>query len=117
MDKRIATAVIACVLVLGVGCVGDTSEVVYYHNATTVPLLVYGADNTKKDARRVPPGETVKDQWLVPPVWSGARPQPGGPAKVQASTESGELVFCHRFTFDELAQMNWKIELTRRNDC
>ena len=116
MHSQLAGALLVGVVALGVGCgVGDNSELVYFHNATTLPLLVYGSDSTKKDARLVPPDGTIKDQWLVPPVWSGTRP--GTPRQVQASTDSNELIFCHRFSYDELARLNWRIELSRQNDC
>ena len=94
---------------------GDNSHDVYYRNTTGSTVLVYQTDATKGAARRVAAGETLHEQWIVPPVWSGTRS--GAPQLLQASTESGEHIFCHRFSFDELEKLGWVIEITRRNDC
>jgi hypothetical protein len=109
-------AVVGVVLVIGTGCgLGDNSHNVTYRNLTDLPLLVYGSDPTKADTKRVPAGATVESQWLVPAVWSGTISGP--PRLVQASTEGGERVFCHKFSFDELERLKWLIEITRRDDC
>jgi hypothetical protein len=98
---------------IAAGCVGDASHRVDYHNTTSVPLSIY-ADSTT-GTRLVAPGETYRDQWVVPAIWSGAR---SGPMRhVEAKSESGALVFCHRYTYEELDRLNWVIEIVPKDDC
>jgi hypothetical protein len=113
--SRISAAFFAAVLGFGTNCVGDNSHKVDYHNSGAVAVLVYESDLDKPHARRLGPGETLHDQWLVPPVWSGKLS--GQPHRLQASTESGERIFCHVFTYEELDRLGWVIEITQRNDC
>ena len=61
------------------------------------------------------PGETVHQQWLIPAVWSGTVTM--APREVQAATESGERIFCHRFSYEELERLARVIEISRRDDC
>jgi hypothetical protein len=109
---------LAAGLSLASACVGfgDNSAEVRFHNATDVALNVYESDGRRNGPTKfVESGKTVTNQWVIPPVYSGNIE--GAPRQVQASTASGELVFCHRFGYDELQRLNWNIEITRRNDC
>ena len=115
MRSVIFAAALTASLAGEASCIGDNSHRVDYRNALAVPVLVYESEATKASARRVGPGETLHEQWLVPAVWSGRIS--GLPRMLQASTESGERIFCHRFTYEELDRLGWVIEITQRNDC
>ena len=113
MAQRLVLGVFAAGVIAG--CVGDASHEVQYRNATDVPLNVYADSNTPTNPHLLAPAEIYKDRWVVPAVWSGVRS--GAPRQVIAKTAGGELVFCHRFTFDELERISWMLQIERRNDC
>lgn len=116
MVKPFSGFLVAAVLVVGTNCIGDNSHSVDFLNTTAVPLLVWnGGDAQRSNAQRVGPGETVKNQWVVPHPQNGKLI--GEPRQVQASTESGQRVFCHRFSYDELERIAWHIEIAARDDC
>ena len=37
--------------------------------------------------------------------------------RIEATTGSGDLVFCHDYTFNELTRIRWVVEIRRQNDC
>ncbi len=37
--------------------------------------------------------------------------------RVEATTQSGDLVFCHDYTFNELTRLGWVVEIRALNDC
>ena len=37
--------------------------------------------------------------------------------RVEATRASGELVFCHDYTFNELTRIRWIVEIRLQNDC
>ena len=115
MRIAIFAAIIGVALAGDGSCIGDNSHLVDYRNTTKRPLLVYESEQYKSNARLVPPGETLHEQWLIPAMWSGTVTM--APRQVLASTESGERVFCHRFSYEELQRISWVIDITERNDC
>jgi hypothetical protein len=54
---------------------------------------------------RLGPGETRTNAWLAP-LSSGDRPR-----LVQARDENDNVLFCERFTFEELQAIDWRIEV------
>src|SRR5215207_354168 len=69
------------------------------HNATPVPVHVWAGQRRDAPGRRLAPGETWEDQWLVPRPRQGK--PPSGSRIVEARDDAGDLVFCHRYTFEE----------------
>lgn len=37
--------------------------------------------------------------------------------RVEATTKSGDLVFCRDYTFNELTRIRWVVEIRKQNDC
>lgn len=37
--------------------------------------------------------------------------------RVEATTGSGVLVFCHDYTYNDLTRMSWVVEIRKQNDC
>ena len=67
----VVTAFFAIVLT---GCVGGTlgvgdpgGQAVDFHNASAAPVHVYEVMSSKTPGRRLAPGETWKNAWLIPP--------------------------------------------------
>jgi len=96
---------------------GDESEKVYLHNTLDVAVNV-GANGPSGPWQLVQPGETGTNQWLVVGKRDGKRPDTGFPLRqVEAKTESGERIFCHRYSDADLDRLNWTIEIKRSDDC
>lgn len=37
--------------------------------------------------------------------------------RVEATTGSGVLVFCHDYTYNDLTRISWVVEIRKHNDC
>ncbi|MBI4492354.1 MAG: hypothetical protein HY690_06130 [Chloroflexi bacterium] len=90
--------------------IGDTGQEVYIHNATDIPIVVYEAGREHPRTNfRVEPRQTRESAWPIPPRDSSG--QLMGSQKVDAKDESGNLIFCRRYTLQELERQNWRIEI------
>jgi hypothetical protein len=96
---------------------GDESEYVYFHNTLDVAVAV-GLKGDAEPWQPVKPGEIATNQWIVAGKRDGKRQNPGFPVwQVEAKTESGERVFCHRYTPGDLDGLKWTIEIKRSDEC
>lgn len=108
--------IIAAALIAS-ACGGDESEKVYLHNTLDVAVNV-GSNGASGPWQLVQPGQTGTNQWLVVGKRNGKRQDAGFPLRqVEAKTESGERVFCHRYSDTDLDGLNWTIEIKRSDDC
>ena len=98
---------------------GDESEAVYLHNTLDAPVSVYQTDGKHASpSQLVQPGQTATNRWLVAGKRDGKRAESDlGPRQVEAKIESGERVFCHRYTDTELDGLHWTIDIRRTDDC
>lgn len=104
----VAAATAAC----GVVTIGDPSHVAYLHNSTNRAVLVYEVARSDRvfDAR-VEADTTVKTSWLISKSSSTKR-------TVEAYDEAGVLVFCRRYSYEELQRIGWRIEIVAgQNTC
>jgi len=37
--------------------------------------------------------------------------------RVEATSDSGDVLFCHDYTFNELTRVGWVVEIREQNDC
>jgi hypothetical protein len=118
--RRLGLIVAVAAIASGCGVfAGDESEAVYLHNTLDVPVSVYQTDGKQAGpSQLVQPGQTATNRWLVAGKRDGTRAESGlPPRQVEAKTESGERVFCHRYTDTELDGLRWTIDIRRTNDC
>jgi hypothetical protein len=98
-------------------CIGDESEKVYLHNTLNVAVTV-AHHGDSGPWQLVQPGQTATNQWIVAGMRNGKRQDAGLPLRqIEAKTESGELVFCHRYSDTDLDGLKWTIEIKRIDDC
>jgi hypothetical protein len=89
---------------------GDRSKQVRITNATGVTIFLDEgtvSSATPANQIRLAAGETRTNAWLAP-LSPGDRPR-----LVQARAENNDVLFCERFTFEELQAIDWRIEITR----
>src|SRR5436309_12900009 len=88
-------------------CIGDVSEKVYLHNTLDVAVTV-GHHGDSGPWQLVQPGQTGTNQWIVARKMDGKRQDAGLPLRqIEAKTESGELVFCHRYSDTDPDSLKW----------
>jgi hypothetical protein len=117
MHRRQWSLSIAVATVVASACIGDVSEKVYLHNTLDVAVTV-GHHGDSGPWQLVQPGQTGTNQWIVAGMRNGKRQDAGLPLRqIEAKTEAGEVVFCHRYSDTDLDALKWTIEIKRGNDC
>ncbi len=98
---------------------GDPGYSVIVKNGADEILTFYVDDVGAKpgqavaDGVRLSPGQEDVDHWLIPSDSQDKRR-----AKVRATTATGAVYYCHRFSFDELERIRFHILLGPGvNDC
>jgi hypothetical protein len=84
---------------------GDRAHAVTFVNTLPTPVRVYeqGRD-VPRFFRDVPVGGSAESAWLWPLDASDRRSR-----RVEATDESGRLVFCMDFTYEKLEAVKWRI--------
>lgn len=92
--------------------IGDYGADVYFRNETGDVISVYErtSDGLTTPPRRVEPGTTFHNQWVVPPP---ERRSPEATRRVEATDASGNVIYCRIFTYAELDKVGWTIEIKR----
>jgi hypothetical protein len=88
---------------------GDPGYVVYVFNRTSqsVVVTVEGNADAPSRPRDIEPGASVSMTWLYPTNSSDTRR-----TVVRAMTRDGKLVFCRRYSFDEVrADLRWEVNI------
>lgn len=88
---------------------GDAGYVVYLANRTGQPITVTveGSADATSRPRNIDVGARVSMTWLYPDRSSDTRR-----ATVRATTADGQLVFCRRYSFDEVrADLKWEVNI------
>jgi hypothetical protein len=92
---------------LGPAIPGDRSHDVTITNPSDVPVILYDVGREHPaQSRTIAAHETRVTQWLVSDDHSDSITQ-----KVEATDTNGNLVFCHRYTYNELSRLNWQVSL------
>ena len=95
---------------------GDNYRDIYYVNRADVPVLVYErVPAGTYPPHRVAPGATVHNQMMVPFVRDLSTITT--PRRFEATTETGELIYCRMFTFRELDGLTWRLIIDRTLAC
>lgn len=88
---------------------------VWLHNASSVPVYVQEVPGSALPLRRLSPGETQMSSWMTP---RGGGQGSSWQKTVEGTDEAGNLVFCHRFTLEELERSGRKAEVVAgKNTC
>ncbi|MDP9252965.1 MAG: hypothetical protein M3O80_08155, partial [Chloroflexota bacterium] len=57
----------------------------------------------------------LRDVWVDPRIDDEAKDLVK--FRVEATTDAGDLVFCHDFTWNDLTRVGWVVEIRVQNDC
>jgi hypothetical protein len=76
-------------------------------------VTVYTFDRDPRFGEPLEPGQTWNDAWMYPLDSSDSRK-----VRVEADDADGKRVFCAHFSYRDLVNAKWKIELVAgRDDC
>jgi hypothetical protein len=95
---------------------GDKGLPIEFVNRTGKSVILYemGRANPSYRKELAPQGRSQN-------VWVDSRLDENGrdlvKYRVEATSESGGVLFCHDYTFNELARLGWVIEIRESNDC
>lgn len=95
---------------------GDEALPIEFVNRTGENIILYEKGRSYPSRRK----ELVPDARFKN-VWVGSRLDDKAKDmtfyRVEATTGSGELVFCHDYSFNELTRIRWVVEIRKQNDC
>jgi hypothetical protein len=95
---------------------GDNYRDIYYTNRADVPVLVYErVPPGTSPPHRVAPGGTFHNQVIVPTGRDLSTITT--PRRFEATTESGEIIYCRTFTYEELGRLGWRLTIDRTLTC
>ncbi len=111
---------LAMLAILAVSCgegpiLGDQSHEAWIHNASDTTVIWYdpgGAEYAPGGSPnfRLAPGETHHTNWLVDRTTRGRQEVRYTP---KAFDDSKTLVFCRTYTWDELENIGWRIDVVK----
>jgi hypothetical protein len=102
--RAVRALLVSALLAAGaVSC--DPSHGFTFVNTTDQDLVLRGEPTGSSEVKA---GSTRRDTWIV---------GEGQNVRVEARNALGEVVFCRRFTFDELERASWRVEITASNTC
>jgi hypothetical protein len=111
----LASAVILGVLVL-TGCgpfaFGDPLQAVVIENRTDVSVRVYQDGDSRKLPLDIATHETARTAFAWPIDVSDGRKR-----KILADDVNGRLVYCERFSYQDLIRVDWHISIEERDKC
>jgi hypothetical protein len=95
---------------------GDNYRDIYYINRADVPVLVYERyPGGTSPPHRVAPRATFHNQVIVPFVHDLSTITT--PRRYEATTETGEIIYCRTFTYRELDGLTWRLVVDRTLAC
>ena len=96
--------------------IGDQYHDVTIRNATNLPLVLYEHGRAyPRYSESLDPGAVRQSGWLIP---CGEARHTARFAHVEAVDNTGLLIFCQSYTYDELERLGWTIEIVEdQNTC
>jgi len=114
--RLVAAGVCAAVAIASCGIFGDKGLPIEFVNRTGKPVILYDHGRAYPNLRKELPADARSRN-----VWVDSRLDDRAKDlvmyRVEATTQSGDLVFCHAYTFNELTRLGWVVEIRVLNDC
>jgi hypothetical protein len=82
---------------------------------SSVVLYELGRANANLFRKELAPNERLRSSWVDSGLDDKAKDKVK--YRVEATTASGDLIFCHDYTFNELTRVGWVVEIRAQNDC
>lgn len=109
-------SVLSLSAVASCGIIGDRGLPIEFVNRTGKPVLLYELGRAYPALRKeLDAEERLRSSWVDSRLDDRAKNTVK--FRVEATTESGDLVFCHDYTFNDLTRISWVVEIRAQNDC
>jgi hypothetical protein len=115
MRHLVLVSVLASLAVGSCGVFGTRGLPIEFVNRTGKPIVLYELGRANPFRKELAPEERLRSSWVNSRLDDNAKDRVK--FRVEATTESGDLVFCHDYTFNELTRAGWVVEIREQNDC
>lgn len=115
--RRSLAAVVAAAALVSCGAFGgDRGLPIAFVNTTDENVILYEKGRANPAYRKeLAPNSRTENVWVDSRLDDKAKDFVK--YRVEATTRSGEVVFCHDYTFNELTRIGWVVQVRRHNDC
>jgi hypothetical protein len=111
-----SAAVLVCVLLASCRLIGDKGLPIQFVNRTGEKVVLYEKGRANPSYRKeLAPDARSENVWVDSRL--GERGKDQVQYRVEATTLSGDVLFCHDYTFNELTRVSWIVEIRKQNDC
>jgi len=115
LRQILVPSLLTSVALMSCGVFGHGGLPIEFVNRTGKPVVLYELGRANPFRKELAPDERLRSSW----VDSGLDDKGKDLVKyrVEATTASRDLVFCHDFSFNELTRVGWVVEIRAQNDC
>lgn len=111
-----AVSVLASMTLASCGILGDKGRPIEFVNRTGQHVVLWEQGRPYAGARKELAADArLRDVWVDPRIDDEAKDLVK--FRVEATTDAGDLVFCHDFTWNDLTRAGWVVEIRVQNDC
>ena len=115
MRHLVLVSVLASLAVGSCGVFGTRGLPIEFVNRTGKPVVLYELGRANPFRKELAPDERLRSSWVDSGLDDRAKDEVK--YRVEATTGSGDLIFCHDYTFNELSRVGWVVEIRAQNDC
>jgi hypothetical protein len=116
MRRLVAVSVLALLAVGSCGILGDKGLPIEFVNRTGTPVVLYEQGRAYPRVRiELAAEQRLRSSWVDSRLDDNMKDKVK--FRVEATTQSGDLVFCHDYTFNELTRVGWVVDIRVLNDC
>jgi hypothetical protein len=115
MHRLVAAGVLASFALASCGMFGSRGLPIEFVNRTGKLVVLYELGRANPFRKELAPEERLQSSWVNSRLDDKAKDEVK--YRVEATNQSGDLVFCHDFTFNELTRVGWVVEIRAMNDC
>lgn len=115
LRQIVVASALTCVALTSCGIFAHRGLPIEFVNRTGNPVVLYELGRANPFRKELVPDERLRSSWVDSGLDDNAKDRVK--YRVEATTGSGDLVFCHDYTFNELTRVGWVVEIRVQNDC
>jgi len=112
----VVTGAYAAVVLASCGIIGDRSQPIDFVNRSGQTILLYERGRAYPVLRKdLVPEARLRSAWIDSHL--DDRGKDVIKFRVEATSDAGDLIFCHDFTWNDFIRAGWVVEIRAQNDC
>ena len=115
LRQILVLSLLTSVALTSCGVFGHGGLPIEFVNRTDKPVVLYELGRANPFRKELAPDERLRSSWVDSGLDDRAKDRVK--YRVEATSGSGDLVFCHDYTFNELTGVGWVVEIRVQNDC